>query len=402
VSVVSSENMKRSEEAQRAHRQAVHATREGTKKLKEFLSRSIAAVGSLFALWDVNGDGQITPMEWRSAVLALGVDVPPHVCDIVFAEFDPDGSGTVSYTEFLRYALRDALASSATRVMDFFHKVDVDGSGEIGVEEFRLAVRSVGLDVPREHLDAIFVTMDEDKSGTISFREFHKQLRQGSAIKLGKKLRVGGAGKIRMSTTERFNTEEVPGRPPPRTPQPAARVAAAPRPITAPALAPPPSHLLSSLLPPPTAPSGGFAATAAPLGVGAWGGRELGEQTARPPSLLRLSAQPGGGLRLAAVASSPGRTRHVKPGGGGGPRPHDGTFVGFASRGMVVCDEKRRRTIQDEKIAIAAQRVRGPDLVFRQRTITGFRGHSWSEPLPLVITPEGLPTWTWSAIRSAR
>jgi hypothetical protein len=80
-------SLKRSEQAARAReswQRSVRTVQASTKKLKDALSRSISAVGSLFEVWDTNGDGTITPAEFRQAVQAMGVDVPPAVCDLVF------------------------------------------------------------------------------------------------------------------------------------------------------------------------------------------------------------------------------------------------------------------------------------------------------------------------------
>ena len=91
------------------------------------------------------------------------------------------------------------------------------------------------------------------------------------------------------------------------------------------------------------------------------------------------------------------------PGGGGAPRTPEGRFRGFAAGGLVIMDEKRRRTLQDEKVAEAITRrtITSPKTVnlFQTRTVAGYKGHSWTEPLP-VITMQSLPTWTTSATRT--
>ena len=106
-------------------------------------------------------------------------------------------------------------------------------------------------------------------------------------------------------------------------------------------------------------------------------------------------------LSLSAASRAPALpTRHtVRPGGGGGPRTAQGRFVGYAARGFIVCDEKRRRTIQDERVEWAMQRSRGPELVFNKKTIPGSTGPRWCEPLPGIDPISGYPFITPSAIR---
>lgn len=402
--------MKEQQEAEREEnaRQA-HTMHVGKKQLKALLCNSIRAVSSLFQMWDMDGDGTISKSEFQDAVRALGVSVSPQVCDVVFDEFDPDGSGTVSYAEFLRFALRDALARSSTRVMDFFKKFDADGSGEIGAAEFRQAVQALGYDVPREHLDVIFETMDTDQSGSISFHELHKQLRQGASVKLSKKLQVGGAGKIRTKTTERLKPSDEPSaRSPHHSPSNSPRRVASPdsalnplvgRPTTAPVGKAQMPKELAALLPPMARPE------TAPLGQlliqsAAAVPHDVDINASRVPSLVKLAALSDIGAN--SVFPRAGRGSHSptypRPGGGGGPRPHGLCFEGFALRTMNVSDRPRRRTIQDEKAEIAAQRRKGQPLLFRS-TLNPGAVPRWSQPEP-AMTEDRYPLYTTSVVRT--
>ena len=389
--------------------------RTATKKLKDTLSHSLTAVSSLFQMWDYDGNGTLTLSEFEQAVNALNISggVHPKAITAVFNEFDASGDGKVSHTEFLRFAFRDALARSATRVMDFFRSMDIDDSGTIGLEEFRAATRSLGFDVPHYELDAIFAEMDTDKSGSISFAELNTQLRQGASIQLSKRLQVGGAGRIRMKTSERFlNEDGVPALPLStesqmltesnsgsnlRRPMPAEFAAAlgtpAQRPITAPALmAKTPSPFMP---PPPASPTLYLDARRQLKFVNPLSLLTVMERDPSTSSLM----QPYPGVGLARSSSQ----CRVVPGGGGGPRSPHNRPRGFGSGGLVVCDEKRRRTIQDEKVREVQSRSmvmgRPPTVSFATTTVAGYRGHRLSEPLP-SITHGAVPMWTVSAMRT--
>lgn len=392
------------------------AVQKGRQLLKDTISSSIAAMGGLFQLWDRDGSGTITRSEFAEAVAALGLSLPPQVADLVFAEFDIDQSGAMSYTEFLRFALRDALARSSARVVDIFKRFDADSSGEVGPEEFRRAITEMGFDVPREHLDGVFAELDEDGSGQLSFHEMHKQLRQGASIKLSRRLRVGGAGRIRMTTKDRLHPElgatssgGVSQRP--QSQVEASRVAlpgpSGARPVTAPTPSIPESLLgclstttVASTLP--KAPDGLQSAVLVPS-------LALSPATqsveARAPSLFASAER-----RSDAIARL-GLNRHqsvrgngnrcVLPGGGGAPRPGNGRFVGFASDGVVVCDERRRRKIFNERLSAVQRNATiepKSELHYKRRTQSGYTGPRWTEPLP-ALTEDGWPIWTWTSTR---
>jgi Ca2+-binding EF-hand superfamily protein len=78
------------------------------------------------------------------------------VSGAVFDEFDFDGSGEVTRTEFIKYVLRDALAASAQQVMNLFRQFDQDGSGKIDKAEFRKVMGLLGFDIQYDDLNRVF------------------------------------------------------------------------------------------------------------------------------------------------------------------------------------------------------------------------------------------------------
>lgn len=61
-----------------------------------------------------------------------------------FKALDINGTGFIEKHEYLRYALRDALARSHSQVVQILEAWDDDGDGEVDQHEFRRAVRSLG------------------------------------------------------------------------------------------------------------------------------------------------------------------------------------------------------------------------------------------------------------------
>jgi hypothetical protein len=68
-------------------------------QLREALRQNSSRVIDLFRDWDGDESGTVSLKEFRRAMKELGLDAPLDVVDGVFASFDPDGSGSLEYTE---------------------------------------------------------------------------------------------------------------------------------------------------------------------------------------------------------------------------------------------------------------------------------------------------------------
>ena len=103
-----------------------------------------------------------------------------------FRLLDEDGSGKIDMAEYLLWSLKDALARSASRVVDLFRLWDEDRSGTVDKAEFHKAVRALGFDVEREDTDAVFESLDDDNSGKLEYKELALMLRKGTGSEAAK------------------------------------------------------------------------------------------------------------------------------------------------------------------------------------------------------------------------
>ena len=103
-----------------------------------------------------------------------------------FLMLDQDGSGKIDMAEYLLWSLKDALARSASRVVDLFRLWDEDRSGTVDKAEFHKAVRALGFDVDREDTDAVFESLDDDNSGKLEYKELALMLRKGAGSEAAK------------------------------------------------------------------------------------------------------------------------------------------------------------------------------------------------------------------------
>lgn len=409
-------------ETRAAAADAAKGARQGRAKIMDALSQAVSAASNIFQIVDFDGTGTISRSEFCAAILALGVDMPADLrnkcAERLFDEFDTDKSEEISYTEFLRFMLRDSLARSVTKVVDVFKSWDTDESGELTKDEFRRGIAALSYDVPYDELNQVFDEMDANHSGTLSYRELNKQLRQGALFR--RKVRRAAPPKDTAQSGE--DKGRMPHRDQARVETPRAsrgnemqiergtehgqlaplnsldRPSTAPdhgrmltfdtfeRPSTAPNITPSTRITLEAL----SSPSlDGVSLRQHPLHLSSL----RRPQTARAhvdakqaPSMGRmLTPRPPGHHRLHVATPTPRfrGTSALRPQTARAPSPPK----------FVVRDEQRVRTIQDEQADVAVERTVHAKAVFiHKRTPQAFGGHRWVEPLP-SITPEGYPVW---------
>jgi len=71
------------------------------------LARNLAKVSSLFAEWDIDGNGRLSRSELREAMRVLGIG-SSEAADALFASIDTDGSGEIEMNELMRTINRAA------------------------------------------------------------------------------------------------------------------------------------------------------------------------------------------------------------------------------------------------------------------------------------------------------
>ena len=193
---------------ERARREADKVAERKKRRVKDVLALADkGAMGSLFQMWDRDGSGFIDREEFREQATILcrkhGFEVSDEALKLTWADFDLDGSGSVTYEEWLRITLRDMLVQGNMRIMEAFRAWDRDLSGTIDRREFCDALCTLGFDAPRVLVEEVFDAMDRDGSGTLSFEELNKQLRQGSAVR-GRLDDALHAGQVHLDTSRSF------------------------------------------------------------------------------------------------------------------------------------------------------------------------------------------------------
>jgi len=172
---------------------------------------SIAAVKEGFKRVDANGDGAISRQE-----LKQGMHLSDQELDVVFALGDIDGDGEISMSEFiplmspsaatamnrLRNSFRDI-----TEVIIAFKKFDSNNDGAISQNELLTGMRNTGLDFESQEANMVFSMADLDQNGEINYVEFVSALFPAAADGLAKfRGRLGAITDVKMAF-KRFDAD---------------------------------------------------------------------------------------------------------------------------------------------------------------------------------------------------
>jgi len=138
--------------------------------------RSIGNVKESFKKFDVNNDGQISRTELKNGMKLSDADL-----DIVFALGDLDGDGEISMSEFV--LIMCPLAKNAVNrfrncfkdihdLISAFAQFDSNNDGAISQQELSAGMRNMRMSFSNEETNAIFAAADINQDGEIAYTEF--------------------------------------------------------------------------------------------------------------------------------------------------------------------------------------------------------------------------------------
>jgi len=141
---------------------------------------------------DEDGTNELGPEEfvkmWTAKCERESQPVPPESeLRSIFDQLDKDSSGTVDLSEYVQWALRDALNNARGRVLDLFREWDADHSGSIDKKEFGAALKAMGFPCGKGDLDKIFSDLDPTGDGKLDYTELNASLRRAAVKKIAPK-----------------------------------------------------------------------------------------------------------------------------------------------------------------------------------------------------------------------
>lgn len=122
-----------------------------------------------FNTYDVSDDGEITMIEFKSALLSTGNWQSDEEIARIFNKIDIDHTGCINYTEFLAATIERHGRLEEERLTEAFDRIDSDENGYISKEEMRSLL---GKNYTSKKAKEIFNSIDTNHDGIISYEEF--------------------------------------------------------------------------------------------------------------------------------------------------------------------------------------------------------------------------------------
>ncbi len=136
----------------------------------------------IYALFDADGSGYLTRQEIVDALGVLGQKVSAQdrakLLNLVTE------AGTVSRDRFIGWMSQRADLDVSADLREVFHLIDQDGSGYLSFEEFVPIVRCLNATASDAEIMALVRQADSDGDGQISFEEFISTQAQGSQLQI--------------------------------------------------------------------------------------------------------------------------------------------------------------------------------------------------------------------------
>ena len=139
--------------------------------------KKVKELKEAFALFDKDGNGQITTEELGDVMRSLGFNPTPAELKDMIHDADRGGDGTIQFNEFVTLMTMETdqsdLDMELKGAFDFFDK---DKSGFITADELKQAMRTLGEDMRDEDIDEMMRSVDITGDGKVSYEQFVKMM----------------------------------------------------------------------------------------------------------------------------------------------------------------------------------------------------------------------------------
>jgi Ca2+-binding EF-hand superfamily protein len=140
----------------------------------------ITELRGTFAMFDRDGDGNITLAELTEALRTLGQNVAREDVRQMVEEADLDANGVVDFPEFLALIanrLNDA-EEAENDLVEAFKFYDLNNTGLITATNLMYAMAKLGCRLTPEEADEMIREADLDMDGKLNYRDFRRVMKQ--------------------------------------------------------------------------------------------------------------------------------------------------------------------------------------------------------------------------------
>ncbi len=136
---------------------------------------ALPAYRRIFAQFDADGSGSVSTSELSQMCSALHFEVTETEVGTMMRDADPDGTGEITFERFYAAVHKNGggtLSGMFETLKSVFDSFDEDKSGQVSTAELRNMCASVNMKVTDEELATIIREADADGSGVLDFGEF--------------------------------------------------------------------------------------------------------------------------------------------------------------------------------------------------------------------------------------
>ncbi|XP_065828249.1 centrin-3-like [Oscarella lobularis] len=143
------------------------------RRRRELTEEQKQEIREAFELFDTDKDDAIDYHELKVAMKALGFDVKKQDVLKVLRDYDRDGNGKITYTDFFE-VMKDWIMERDPQeeIQKAFNLFDDDNTGKISLRNLRRVARDLGENISEEELRAMIDEFDKDGDGEINRDEF--------------------------------------------------------------------------------------------------------------------------------------------------------------------------------------------------------------------------------------
>mmetsp|Transcript_14933 Transcript_14933/g.21093 ORF Transcript_14933/g.21093 Transcript_14933/m.21093 type:complete len:149 (-) Transcript_14933:246-692(-) len=141
-----------------------------------------AELKEVFALFDKDGGGTISPDEIGAVLKRFGHSYNTNQLNQIIKSIDKDQNGEIDFEEFkeMMEENKDATEADLDAELKYaFGVFDKDGDGNISAEEIMTVMQQLNEKIDKETVNLMVQSVDTDNNGSIDFDEFKTMMRDG-------------------------------------------------------------------------------------------------------------------------------------------------------------------------------------------------------------------------------